>query len=67
VLAAARRALEALLLPALYARVDGVETREGFQVMEVEVNEPWLFFALAPAAAETFADAIARRLRDTAA
>ena len=66
VLAAAQRALEALPLPALYVRIDGVETREGFQVMEVEVNEPWLFFTLAPAAAETFADAIGRRLRHTA-
>jgi hypothetical protein len=30
--------------------------------MEVEVNEPGLFFDLAPAAAETFADAVCRRL-----
>ena len=44
------------------ARVDGVETHAGFRVMEVEVNEPGLFFTLAPAAAETFADAVCRRL-----
>jgi hypothetical protein len=45
-----------------YARIDGVDTRKGFRVMEVEVNEPGLFFDLAPAAAETFADAVCRRL-----
>jgi glutathione synthase/RimK-type ligase-like ATP-grasp enzyme len=64
VLAATRRALEALPVPPLYARIDGVETREGFWVMEVEVNEPGLFFTLAPAAARTFADAVCRRLVD---
>jgi hypothetical protein len=31
--------------------------------MEVELNEPGLFFTYAPAAAERFADAIQRRLR----
>lgn len=62
VLAAARRALQALSLPPLYARIDGVETPDGFQVMEVEVNEPGLFFDLAPAAAGSFADAVGRRL-----
>jgi glutathione synthase/RimK-type ligase-like ATP-grasp enzyme len=62
VLAAARGALVALPVQPLYARVDGVETREGFQVMEVEVNEPALFFTLAPAAAKTFATAVCRRL-----
>ena len=62
VLAAARRALQALSPPPLYARIDGVETPDGFQVMEVEVNEPGLFFDLAPAAAGTFADAVDRRL-----
>jgi glutathione synthase/RimK-type ligase-like ATP-grasp enzyme len=61
VVAAAQRALEALPLPALYARVDGVDTRAGFQVMEIEVNEPGLFFTLAPAAAEALAEAIRRR------
>jgi len=62
VLAAARHALQALPLPPLYARIDGVETADGFQVMEVEVNEPDLFFDLAPAAATAFADAVCRRL-----
>ena len=59
---AARRAVAALPVAALYARIDGVETREGFRVMEVEVNEPGLAFTLAPAAADAFAEAISRRL-----
>jgi glutathione synthase/RimK-type ligase-like ATP-grasp enzyme len=62
VLAAAQRAVDALPVAPLYARIDGVEARDGFRVMEVEVNEPSLFFTLAPAAAETFAAAVCRRL-----
>jgi glutathione synthase/RimK-type ligase-like ATP-grasp enzyme len=62
VVAAAERAIGALPLAPLYARVDGVETRDGFLVMEVEVNEPGLFFDLAPPAAEALADAVGRRL-----
>jgi len=61
-LAAARATLAALPRPALYARIDGVETREGFLIMEVEVNEPGLFFTHAPAAAERFAEALLRAL-----
>jgi glutathione synthase/RimK-type ligase-like ATP-grasp enzyme len=61
--AVGRRALDALPEPALYARVDGVVTARGFVVMEVEVHEPGLFFPLAPAAAEVFAEAILRRAR----
>jgi glutathione synthase/RimK-type ligase-like ATP-grasp enzyme len=57
-----RAALAALPQAPLYARIDGVETEAGFLVMEVEVNEPGLFFSLAPAAAERFADALLRRL-----
>jgi glutathione synthase/RimK-type ligase-like ATP-grasp enzyme len=56
------RALDALPVAPLYARVDGVETGDGFLVMEVEVHEPGLFFPAAPAAAEAFAEAIIRRL-----
>ena len=62
VMAAARQAIAALPLAPLYARIDGVETLTGFQVMEVEVNEPGLFFDLAPASAEALASAIVRRL-----
>jgi glutathione synthase/RimK-type ligase-like ATP-grasp enzyme len=60
--AGARRALDALPLPPLYARIDGVETAAGFQIMEVEVNEPGLFFPHAPAAADRFAEALLRRV-----
>jgi glutathione synthase/RimK-type ligase-like ATP-grasp enzyme len=61
-LLAARRVLDALPRGPLYARIDGVRAAAGFLVMEVEVNEPGLFFTYAPAAAERFAEAICRRL-----
>jgi glutathione synthase/RimK-type ligase-like ATP-grasp enzyme len=61
--AVSRRALDALPLPPLYARVDGIETARGFVVMEVEAHEPGLYFPLAPEAAGVFADAILRRAR----
>lgn len=63
VVAAAQRVLAALPASPLYARIDGVERASGFTVMEVEVNEPGLFFDLAPAAAERFAVAIVELLR----
>ena len=59
-LAAARRAMAALPCPSLYARIDGVETRDGFRIMEVEVNEPGLFFTHEPEGAERLAAAILR-------
>jgi glutathione synthase/RimK-type ligase-like ATP-grasp enzyme len=59
--AVAQAALAALPVPPLYARIDGVETAAGFQIMEVEVNEPGLFFPYAPAAARRFAEALLRR------
>ena len=59
--AVARAALAALPVPPLYARIDAVETAAGFQIMEVEVNEPGLFFPYAPAAARRFAEALLRR------
>jgi glutathione synthase/RimK-type ligase-like ATP-grasp enzyme len=61
--AVGHRALDALPLPPLYARVDGIETARGFVVMEVEAHEPGLYFPLAPEAAGVFADAILRRAR----
>jgi len=62
VLASARAALAALPRAPLYARIDGVETPDGFVVMEVEVNEPGLFFDHAPPAADRFAEALLRAL-----
>jgi glutathione synthase/RimK-type ligase-like ATP-grasp enzyme len=61
-LVAARRVLDALPRAPLYARIDGVPSGDDFLVMEVEVNEPGLFFTHAPAAAERFAEAVLRRL-----
>ena len=61
-LAAARTALAALPCPPLYARIDGVATRDGFRIMEVEVNEPGLFFTHGPEGAERLAAAILRAL-----
>jgi len=62
VVEAGRRTLAALSVAPLYARVDGVDTRRGFVVMELEVHEPSLYFGPAPEAALVFADAIVRRL-----
>jgi glutathione synthase/RimK-type ligase-like ATP-grasp enzyme len=62
VVESAERALAALPLPPLYARIDGVEVGHEFQVMEVELNEPGLYFTHAPAAAARLATAIRRRL-----
>jgi glutathione synthase/RimK-type ligase-like ATP-grasp enzyme len=58
VLATGRAALAALPRAPLYARIDGVETRDGLLIMEVEVNEPSLFFTYSLPAAERFAQAI---------
>lgn len=49
--------------PCLYARVDVVETNRGPLLMELELIEPELFFLIVPSAAETFADAIVRKLQ----
>jgi len=49
--------------PALYARIDLVRDGAGRSVLlEVELIEPSLFFALHPPAAERFADAVRQRL-----
>jgi glutathione synthase/RimK-type ligase-like ATP-grasp enzyme len=58
----AHATLAALPVAPLYARIDGVETGGGFLIMEVEVNEPGLFFPYAPATADRFAEALLRRL-----
>jgi glutathione synthase/RimK-type ligase-like ATP-grasp enzyme len=60
VVTAADRLLAGLPDPVLYARVDGVErgTDGPFQLMELELIEPRLFFEYAHDACERFADAI---------
>jgi len=67
VVRAARAALAALPAAPLYARIDAVETPDGALIMEVEVNEPSLFFTHAPpAAALRFAEALLARISGTA-
>ncbi|HWC65378.1 MAG TPA: hypothetical protein VG777_04785, partial [Thermoanaerobaculia bacterium] len=56
----ARRALDAVEPPWLYARVDGIESEGRLLVMELEMFEPSLFLAFAPNAARRLAAAIAR-------
>jgi glutathione synthase/RimK-type ligase-like ATP-grasp enzyme len=46
----------------LYARVDGVERAGRFLLMELEINEPYLFVGCSDGAAERFAEAIVRKL-----
>ncbi len=64
---AAGAALAALPEAPLYARIDAVDTPGGALIMEVEVNEPSLFFTHAPpAAARRFAEALLARISGTA-
>ncbi len=46
----------------LYARVDGIERDGDFVLMELELNEPYLFLSFGDGAASRFADAIVRIL-----
>ncbi len=48
---AAERVLRALPVAPLYARIDGIERDGHFELMEVEVIEPYLFFPGSPDAA----------------
>jgi glutathione synthase/RimK-type ligase-like ATP-grasp enzyme len=48
----------------LYARVDGIERDGDFVLMELEVNEPYLFLSLSDDAPTRFADAIVRVLSE---
>lgn len=64
-LAVARRVIDALPFdePPTYARIDLVQDPDrGPLVLEVEANEPSLFFAEAPGAVDRYAAAVARRL-----
>jgi hypothetical protein len=44
--------------PLLYARVDGIERAGQFLLMELEINEPYLYIAHSDTAARRFAEAI---------
>lgn len=57
-IAEARRSLDLLPFPALYARIDGVRVKGELQLMEVEVIEPYLFTAELPAAQDRFVDCL---------
>ena len=46
--------------PLLYARVDGIERQGEFVLMELEINEPFLYLGSSGGAAKRFADAIVR-------
>ncbi len=56
----ARRVLSHASRPLLYARVDGIERDEQFVLMELEINEPFLYIGSSSGAATRFADAIVR-------
>ncbi|MGH9899959.1 MAG: ATP-grasp domain-containing protein [Pyrinomonadaceae bacterium] len=57
-IAAARRVIEKVDSPLLYARVDGVEAGNEFMLMELELIEPELFFRADAHAPQRFAEAI---------
>lgn len=57
-IASARRALDVLEHPWLYARVDGVAEGGELVLMELELVEPALYLATDPLAPQHFADAI---------
>lgn len=56
----ARRVLSHAAGRLLYARVDGIERDGRFVLMELEINEPFLYIGSSSGAAERFADAIIR-------
>jgi glutathione synthase/RimK-type ligase-like ATP-grasp enzyme len=60
VVAACDAVLAGVSHPWRYARVDGILTRDGFRLMELELVEPELFFRWAPRAADTFVRATSR-------
>lgn len=57
-IAQARDVLATVESPLLYARVDGVDRDGRFMLMELEINEPYLFVGLSPEAPSRFAEAI---------
>lgn len=59
----ARRVMSSLPLVPLYARVDGIRSAQGdFLVLELELNEPGLYFTFAPEQAVHFAEVIDAQL-----
>lgn len=58
----ARHVLSQAAAPLLYARVDGIERDGEFLLMELEINEPFLYIASSTGAADRLADAIVRTI-----
>jgi glutathione synthase/RimK-type ligase-like ATP-grasp enzyme len=58
----ARRAADVAPGQWLYARIDAVQSAEGFRVMELEMLEPGMFFLNDATAAERFAAGVLERL-----
>ena len=54
--------LQKIKSPLLYTRLDAIVVNNNLQLMELELIEPHLFLDIAPEAASTFADAIARAI-----
>ncbi|MEX2139067.1 MAG: hypothetical protein WD894_07390 [Pirellulales bacterium] len=61
----AQSVLSAVDFPLLYARLDGIERAGRFFLMELEINEPFLFLAFGVGAPQRFAEAILRKLLPT--
>lgn len=57
-IAQARQILKSIPHPLLYARIDGLDLKGAFTLMELEALEPYLFFASSPAAPDNFARAL---------
>jgi glutathione synthase/RimK-type ligase-like ATP-grasp enzyme len=60
---AAAAVVEVLPAGCMYARIDGVETTDGFVLMEAECIEPDLFFRVRPDSRSRLASAITRQLK----
>ncbi len=63
VISIARRVLDAAPSEWLYARVDGIETRTGFVLLELEMLEPSLYFLHTATGPVRFAEAILARAK----
>ena len=58
----ARAILAQVRRPLLYARIDGIERDGQFVLMELEINEPYLYLGSSFEAADRFADAIGKAM-----
>lgn len=59
----AQKTLQALPEDALYARIDMLETKAGFAIIEVELIEPSLYFNMDEESPKRFAQAIVQRAK----